>query len=532
MFVPIILSFLMPIYFDNTSISSILSLSKRTVSGEEVGSVANKQDNPPYQGVNLLGYYTTLPESRDYHKPLPSNYYDESFKILSQSGMDTIRYLFTWESYEKNSALFITELTKVAEAADKWGINVIYANDQFHISSWLDPEYGYGFPSFLFKNNNELPYDGGGASDKDTAKLWWTNLYNRTVSDANGNDGWTLQANFLKKVAQTVDNHTSTLGYEILNEPQVYDKTQWQKIGNYNTYISNELRKISSKTIVFDRQLPSDIGGPIYALPDNMAKMAPKNTTNTMFKTTLFGLPTYCSYAEDRLSTSARTTQLAGVPLWIGEFNIGVTPSAPTADINQTELNLFVDKFEEIRAWGWSYWMWSFRQHPENVQNYDLVNVTGNNISTTKYFDYYKSTIPQDSGNSPVNTSQMPQAPRGDTICPTAVVTRINGTLPGTVYSNSTEDNPIPVYVESDGKASILVEGEVYDTGSGISTAEIHLQDRPYQQVVHNFPNDWSKWSSIIPIADASGENQLIIRVLDNAGNIKYHTIFIEIINR
>jgi Cellulase (glycosyl hydrolase family 5) len=518
--------------YSDYHVSSTINLSEQNLVGAEASPVLGKQGNQPYRGVNLLGYYTTLPESRDYHKPLPSNYYDESFKLLSQSGMDTIRYLFTWESYEKNPSLFITELTKVAEAADKWGINVIYANDQFHISSWLDPEYGYGFPSFLFKNNNELPYEGGGASDKDTAKLWWTNLYNRTVSDANGNDGWTLQADFLKKVAQTVDNHTSTLGYELLNEPQVYDKTQWQKIGNYNTYISNELRKLSSKTIVFDRQLPSDIGGPIFALPDNMVKMAPKNTTNTMFKTTLFGLPTHCSYAEDRLSTSARTAQLASVPLWIGEFNIGITPNAPIADINQTEVNLFVDKFEEIKAWGWSYWMWSFRQHPENVQNYDLVNVTGNNISTTKYFDYYKSTIRQDSGDNIVNRTQLSQAPSGDTICPTAVVTRINGTLPGTVYSNSTEDNPIPVYVESDGKASILVEGEVYDTGSGISTAEIHLQDRPYQQVAHNFPNDWSKWSSIIPIADASGESQLIIRVLDNAGNIKYHTIFIEIINR
>jgi hypothetical protein len=297
--------------------------------------------------------------------------------------MNTIRYLFTWESYEKNPSLFVAELRQVAEAGDKWGINIIYANDQFHISSWLDPEFGYGFPSLLFENNNELPYDGGGASDTGTAKLWWTNWYNRTASDANGNDGWILQANFLKKVVQTVDNHTSTLGYEILNEPQVYDKTQWEKIGNYNTYIANELRKLSPKVIVFDRQLPSDLGGPIFALPDNMAKMAPKNIPNSMFKTTLFGLPTHCSYAEDRLSTSARTAQLARVPLWIGEFNIGITTNEPTTDINQTEVELFVDKFEEASAWGWAYWMWSFRQHPENVRNYDLVNVTGNNINTT-----------------------------------------------------------------------------------------------------------------------------------------------------
>lgn len=54
--------------------------------------------------------------------------------------------------------------------------------------------------------------------------------YNRTVSDPAGVDGWTLQPSFLKKVAQTVDNYTRTLGYEILNEPQVYDKTQWRKI--------------------------------------------------------------------------------------------------------------------------------------------------------------------------------------------------------------------------------------------------------------------------------------------------------------
>jgi Cellulase (glycosyl hydrolase family 5) len=492
---------------------------------------SNRQSDPPHQGVNLLGYYTTLPESRDYHKPIPDNYYEQSFKILSQSGMDTIRYLFTWESYEKNPSLFIEELRKVAQAADKWGINILYANDQFHISSWLDPEYGYGFPYFLFENNNELPYDGGGASDTVTAKLWWTNWYNRTASDANGNDGWTLQANFLKKVAQTVDNYTSTLGYEILNEPQVYDKTQWQKIGNYNTYIANELRKLTSKTIVFDRQLPSDIGGPILALPDNMAKMAPKNTTNSMFKSTLFGLPEQCSYAEDRLSTSARTAQLARVPLWLGEFNIGITPNDPVADINQTEVKLFIDKFKEIRAWGWAYWMWSFRQHPENVRNYDLVNVTGNNISTTEYFDYYNSSISQESGNVSANSAQASQVAPSDTICPTAVVTRINGTSPGTNYSNSTSDDPIPVYVESDNGASIIVEGQVYDTGSGISTAEIHLKDSPYQDVNHNFPRDWSKWSSIIPIGNASGENQIVLRVLDNAGNLKYHTIFIEIVN-
>ena len=273
--------------------------------------------------------------------------------------MNIIRYLFTWESYEKNPSLFIRELKEVAEDADKWGIGVIYTHDQFHVSSWLDPQSGYGFPSFLFKNNKGLPYNGGGASDNKTAKLWWTNWYDKSIRDVNGSDGWVLQANFLKKVVGTVDNYKSTLGYEILNEPQVYNLSHWYKIGNYNTYISDELRELTSKTIIFDRQLPSDIGGPIHALPDNMAKMAPKNTTNIVFKATLFGLPTHCSFAEARLNTVARTAEILGIPLWLGEFNVGITALDPIADINQTEVKLFVDKFKEIKAWGWSYWMWS-----------------------------------------------------------------------------------------------------------------------------------------------------------------------------
>ena len=118
--------------------------------------------------------------------------------------------MFTWESYEKHPSKFVDELTRVARSADKWKLNVIYANDQFHISSWLDPPSGYGFPYTLFRDNKDLPYGDGGASDNVTAKLWWANWYNRNVSDSSGNDGWTLQAEFLKKIVNVVDDYDST----------------------------------------------------------------------------------------------------------------------------------------------------------------------------------------------------------------------------------------------------------------------------------------------------------------------------------
>ena len=59
------------------------------------------------------------------------------------------------------------------------------------------------------------PQDSSGTPKSASARIWWTNWWNNTFT-YNGTDGWSLQADFLKKVVTTVDKHPSTLGYEIL----------------------------------------------------------------------------------------------------------------------------------------------------------------------------------------------------------------------------------------------------------------------------------------------------------------------------
>ena len=56
----------------------------------------------------------------------------------------------------------------------------------------------------------------------------------------NANDSMSLAIKHIssKKVLETVDNHTN-VGYEILSEPQVHDKNQWEKIGKYNTFMAS-----------------------------------------------------------------------------------------------------------------------------------------------------------------------------------------------------------------------------------------------------------------------------------------------------
>ena len=253
-------------------------------------------------GVNMLGYYTSLPQTRDFKNPFPDNYYDQSFKIIKDGGMNHVRYVYYWESYVKNPTAFINELKFTATLADKYGLKIIYDNHQFHTSSWLNPQRGTGFPNFLFQNNSEYAYGSGGGPKYPSAVAWWTHWWNREITDVNGTDGWTLQAQFLKKVVSTVDSHPSTVGYEILSEPQVHSVDQWDKVGKYNTFLAEELRKKKKKDMVYSMSIPVDLKSNIGVNATNLAKMTPANKTNTIFKFSIYGLPSPGSYQEKRLN--------------------------------------------------------------------------------------------------------------------------------------------------------------------------------------------------------------------------------------
>jgi aryl-phospho-beta-D-glucosidase BglC (GH1 family) len=95
-------------------------------------SAQENESNTPLIGVNLRGYYTTMSEERDFRGSLPKNYYEDSFRLISEAGMNHVRYVFFWEAYIKHPNKFINELITVAQTADKYGIKVLYDNHQFH----------------------------------------------------------------------------------------------------------------------------------------------------------------------------------------------------------------------------------------------------------------------------------------------------------------------------------------------------------------------------------------------------------------
>lgn len=361
--------------------------------------------SPALIGVNMLGYYTSLPQTRDFKNPFPDNYYDQSFKIIKDGGMNHVRFVYYWESFVKNPIAFINELKFAATLADKYGIKIIYDNHQFHTSSWLNPQRGTGFPSFLFQNNSAYPYGSGGGPKYPSAAAWWTDWWNRVITDTNGTDGWNLQAQFLKKVVSTVDSHPSTVGYEILSEPQVHSADQWEKVGKYNTFMTDEMRKVTKKNIIYSMSIPVDLKSNIGVNATNLAKMTPANKTNTIFKFSIYGLPSPGSYQEERLKMFLSAGNLSGVPVYIGEWNnvardkvineegdfvYEINPKA--SDITPEDTTVILKKFNEIDPYGWAFWYWNFRPH--RVENFNLVTSDANeNLIPTKYFDILKNAV-------------------------------------------------------------------------------------------------------------------------------------------
>jgi hypothetical protein len=366
---------------------------------QESGLSSPDTNNQVLMGVAMRGNHTSEKQTEENEIIAPRNYYEESFKLIHDAGMNHVRYLLYWESYEKNPSQFMEELVTVAETADKWGIKVLYDNHQWHTSSWLESR-ATGFPSFLFEGNPELEMDSGGNTNDDAARVWWTDWWDRSVKDTRGNDGWSLLSGFLTKLVNTLDSHQSTIGYEILSEPQIHSDDQWEKVGQFNTFMVNELRKVTQKTIAFSQQVPASVNAPnIDVTPENQAKMVPANKNNVVFKISLYGVSTD-SFQKSRLDGLVEAAQLAGVPIYVGEWNNvvreregGVFRISPEeSDLTQEETNLFLEDFKRIGVWGWAYWQWNFNSH--RVQNFNLVLVSENGtLEPTKYYEQLSTAI-------------------------------------------------------------------------------------------------------------------------------------------
>jgi len=385
------------------------------ISATSLGSYASTTkmtSSQPINGVVMKGAFVNMKQHDNGSPEAPEDYIDDSLKMISKAGLDHARFLFYWEAFERDPKAFMKEIESVAKAGDKYGVKIIYDNHQWHTSSWLE-DIGTGFPWSLFEDSKYSKGGGGNTPDKG-AQVFWKDWWDRSVKDNEGKDGWTLMAEYLKKIVLAVDNHSSTLGYEILSEPHVDNTDQWSKIGKFNSFITEELRDITSKTIVYSMNVPVDLNSNINISPQNLAKMAPSSKQNTAFKISVYGVPDRDDYQKERFDLFLDTRDLTGVPLYIGEWNNvvrtkegGVFKINPGAsDFTNSNAGKILEAFKKEGVWGTAFWKWDYRD--ADTASFNLVNDESGKLVPTKYFGILEDTVKKVYGSfNSVSTSDV-----------------------------------------------------------------------------------------------------------------------------
>jgi cellulase (glycosyl hydrolase family 5)/concanavalin A-like lectin/glucanase superfamily protein len=304
----------------------------------------------------------------------PTNYVEDSMKYINLHGFNLVRVPYYWEGYQSWPSAFMAELDLVAQAAQKNDICVIFDNHHWYTSSYAknldlgkktNPK---GFPTIVMSG---YPATG----DYESAMgQFWTDFLANNIS-INGKKIWDVQAEFMAKVINKVDKYDSVTGYEILNEPHLFDVTQYDDLGNYHTYMAKKIRALSDKKIFFDRETTRGF----QRQPTLEYKIVPEGVAGVVYGPHLYSVPTPGTQGEIQVDKIAKWSEEWGVEILLGEF----------AGETQADIDSFITTFKAV-DFGWTYYKWAPDANADNLGN---ILYDSDKTETTIYLTYLTNSM-------------------------------------------------------------------------------------------------------------------------------------------
>ncbi len=322
------------------SLSIILVAS--VMPSQKASAVTDCSDIPVKNFKGVVFMDKTLLRDEDGGKSSTSSYVTESMKYIDLNGFNAIRVPYIWESYVYSSTAFLNEIELIAKSAQARGICVIFDNHHYYTTSFWNLEVngksdGRGFPSFVVKDfpkkNNDYI---------DTAGPFWNAFLSNNIS-INGKKVWDVQFAFFSKIINKVDDYTSVAGYEILNEPHLFQKEHYAKLGDYNTYIAKKIRNITDKKIFFDRETTRGF----QREPSLEPKIVPRGVSGLVYAPHLYSVPNPGSQGMKQINNIKDWATDWGTEVLIGEWG---------AD-TKTDLITFLKAFK-ANGFGWTAHSW------------------------------------------------------------------------------------------------------------------------------------------------------------------------------
>lgn len=341
-------------------------------------------------GINFHGFKCATYQNRPNTPTPPNSYIDDSFRIFSQAGIKCIRFPVYWESYEKNPEDFNQEIDDVSDMADKYDISCVYDNHQWECSSYLG--YGIGFPNSIlsqaFQRNHLNEHSQNAPSHEDLEKFWnvW---WDDGLKNNEGKSGWDAQLDYFKSIIKIVNHKKSTIGFEMLNEPQVFRQGDFKNVGSYHNYILRNLNTITDKILFLCYTNSASFNA--INLPTEQARTVPSNSN--LKKKIIFDVhpypPSFLLMEYYKMLSSI----IGNTPLYVGEFNAGIKKGIT---INEKQFNEYVKRLKDFSIYGGAFWEWSYVPDDEHPA-FNLTQIRDNKIYPNASFESLSKSIKENS---------------------------------------------------------------------------------------------------------------------------------------
>ncbi|MGH9991404.1 MAG: cellulase family glycosylhydrolase [Nitrososphaera sp.] len=274
--------------------------------------------------------------------PTPPGYVEESMRHIKSNGFNAIRVPYYWETYVYNPTTFMAEIDLIAKTAQAHGICVVFSNFHYYTTSFWQLEgattkNGKGFPSFVVE---KFPVKND--DYKATAGPFWDAFLSNNFY-INGTKVWDVQFGFMSKVINKVKGYSNVAGFEIINEPHLFNKAMYDKLGNYHTYMAKKMRTITDKKIFFDRETAWGFTRD----PTLEYKIVPQGVSKLVYAPQLYAVPTPGSNGMMQIERFKNWSQQWGTEVMICEWG---------AD-NKADAEAFLKAFK-ANGFGWTAYSW------------------------------------------------------------------------------------------------------------------------------------------------------------------------------
>ena len=319
------------------------------------------------RGVNY--FWTTVQDPNKPQETAPPPWV--SFPQIRANGWNLLRVQLHWNEYVVNPSLYVSNMQTIAWYAEQNGLYVIW--DLIHQAGTssqytVEGEQGVGFPTFL-----TAPY----STPQSFWTAWWANQ-----TSYEGESGWSLALQYDTLIVKGVDNYSSTLGYEILNEPPIFSSNGMTNMSAYdfagmqafNTYVSSNLRTLTSKIIIYDRSYmhPDILSTCIGVVPSCLSIVAPRKVSNIALD-----YHQYNTYNSTLLGEIQSFSTHNHVPVFLGEY-APCSRTNTTCPTSETLVGQYIyDLMSTAHSDGWAWTYWSWREGTSGPPWQDLLNNTG-----------------------------------------------------------------------------------------------------------------------------------------------------------